>query len=146
MQTTAQGWLVYELTGSKALLGMVAAVGSLPLLLLSPLGGSVADRHSKQGVVLLTQTGMMILAFAFAALVWSRKIQPWHIIVLATFGGVAMAFDLPARQSFMVEITSHKDLMNAVALNSSLVNGARVVGPAVAGLLMAKAGMTLAFY
>lgn len=72
MQTTAQGWLVYELTVSKALLGMVAAVGSLPLLLLSPLGGSVADRHSKQGVVLLTQTGMMILAFAFAALVWSR--------------------------------------------------------------------------
>ena len=145
MQTTAQGWLVYQLTGSKALLGTVAAVGALPLLLLSPLGGSMADRHSKRTVVLLTQTGMMVLAFVFAALVWSGQILPWHIILLAAMGGIAMAFDLPARQSFMVEITSPSELMNAVALNSSLVNGARVVGPAVAGLLMAQAGLPLCF-
>ena len=145
MQYTAQGWLVYQLTGSKVLLGTVAAVGSLPMLLLSVWGGSVADRHPKRTVVLLTQTGMMLLAFVFAALVWSGHIQPWHILVLAALGGAAMAFDMPARQAFMVEMTSREDLMNAVSLNSSIVNGARVVGPAVAGFLMAHVGMTWCF-
>jgi MFS family permease len=145
MQSTAQGWLVYQLTGSKLLLGTVAAVGSLPMLLLSVWGGSVADRHSKRTVVFYTQTGMMVLAFAFAALVWGGRIQPWHILVLAALGGVAMAFDMPARQAFTVEMTSREDLMNAVSLNSSVVNGARVVGPAVAGFLMAHVGMTLCF-
>ncbi|HRZ37737.1 MAG TPA: MFS transporter [Candidatus Paceibacterota bacterium] len=145
MQNTAQGWLVYQLTGSKVLLGTVAAVGSLPMLLLSVWGGSVADRHPKRGVIYCTQIAMMLLAFAFAGLVWSGNIQPWHILVLAALGGAAMAFDMPARQAFMVEITGRDDLMNAVSLNSSIVNGARVVGPAVAGFLMAKAGMTLCF-
>ena len=145
MQYTAQGWLVYQLTGSKVLLGTVAAVGSLPMLLLSVWGGSLADRHPKRTVVLSTQTGMMLLAFVFAALVWSGHIQPWHILVLAALGGVAMAFDMPARQAFMVEMTSREDLMNAVSLNSSIVNGARVVGPAVAGVLMAQVGMTWCF-
>jgi MFS family permease len=145
MQTTAQGWLVYQLTGSKVLLGTVAAVGSLPLLLLSLWGGSVADRHSKRTVLFYTQTGMMLTAFVFATLVGSGHIQPWHILVLAALGGVAMAFDMPARQSFMVEMTSHEDLMNAVSLNSSIFNGARVVGPAVAGFLMAHVGMAWCF-
>ncbi len=145
IQSTAQGWLVYQLTGSKVLLGTVAAVGSLPMLLFSPWGGSVADRHSKRTVVLYTQTGMMLLAFAFAALVGSGRIQTWHILVLAAGGGVAMAFDMPARQAFMVEMTSREDLMNALSLNSSIVNGARVIGPAVAGLVMAQVGMTLCF-
>src|SRR5512136_2571726 len=145
MQNTAQGWLVYQLTGSKVLLGTVAAVGSLPMLLLSVWGGSVADRHPKRTVVFFTQTGMMLLAFVFAALAWSGHIQPWHILVLAGGGGVAMAFDMPARQAFMVEMTSREDLMNAVSLNSSIVNGARVVGPAVAGFLMAQVGMTWCF-
>ena len=145
MQNTAQGWLVYQLTGSKVLLGTVAAVGSLPMLLLSVWGGSVADRHPKRTVVFFTQTGMMLLAFVFAALVGSGHIQPWHILVLAALGGVAMAFDMPARQAFMVEMTSREDLMNAVSLNSSIVNGARVVGPAVAGFLMAHVGMTWCF-
>ena len=145
MQNTAQGWLVYELTGSKVLLGTVAAVGSLPMLLLSVWGGSVADRHPKRTVVLYTQTGMMMTAFVFAALVGSGHIQPWHILVLAALGGVAMAFDMPARQAFMVEMTSRGDLMNAVSLNSSIVNGARVVGPAVAGFLMAQVGIMWCF-
>jgi len=145
VQNTAQGWLVYQLTGSKVLLGSVAAVGSLPLLVLSVWGGSVADRHSKRKVIFFTQTGMMLTAFLFAALVASGHIQPWHILVLAALGGVAMAFDMPARQSFMVEMTSREDLMNAVSLNSSIVNGARVVGPAVAGFLMAQVGMTWCF-
>ncbi len=145
MQSTAQGWLVYQLTGSKILLGAVAAVGTLPMLLLSLWGGSVADRHSKRTIVLLTQTGMMLTAFLYAALVGSGHIQPWHILVLAALGGVAMAFDMPARQSFMVEMTSREDLMNALSLNSSIFNGARMVGPAVAGFLMASVGITWCF-
>jgi MFS family permease len=145
MQTTAQGWLVYQLTGSKVLLGTVAAVGTLPLLLLSLWGGSVADRHSKRTIVLYTQTGMMLTAFVFAILVGSGHIQTWQILLLAALGGVAMAFDMPARQAFMVEMTSREDLMNAVSLNSSIVNGARVVGPAVAGFLMASVGITGCF-
>jgi predicted MFS family arabinose efflux permease len=115
------------------------------MLLLSVWGGSVADRHPKRTVVLFTQTGMMLLAFAFAALVWSGHIQPWHILVLASLGGVAMAFDMPARQAFTVEMTSREHLMNAISLNSSMFNGARVVGPAVAGLLMAQVGMAWCF-
>ena len=145
MQNTAQGWLVYQLTGSKVMLGTVAAVGSLPMLLFSVWGGSLADRHPKRNVVLFTQIGMMLLAFAFAALIWSGRIQPWHILVLAALGGVAMAFDMPARQAFTVEMTSREHLMNAISLNSSVFNGARIVGPAVAGFLMARVGMTWCF-
>lgn len=146
MQNTAQGWLIYQLTGSKAMLGAVSAVGSFPMLLLSGWGGSLADRHSKRTVVFYTQTSMMLLAFVFAALVASGRIQPWHILALAALGGAAMAFDMPARQAFMVEMTSREHLMNAVSLNSSLVNGARVVGPAVAGFLMARFGMATCFF
>lgn len=146
MQNTAQGWLVYDLTRSKFLLGSVAAVGSAPMLLFSMWGGSIADRHPKRTVVLFTQTAMMTLAFVFAALVWSGRVQPWHILVLAALGGVAMAFDMPARQAFVVEMTSREDLMNALSLNSSIFNGARVIGPSVAGFLMAQAGMAMCFF
>ena len=146
MQLTAQSWLVYQLTGSKLLLGIVAAASSAPMFFFSIWGGSVADRHPKRTILLCTQTGMMALAFGFAALVWTGLVQPWHILVLAALGGVAMAFDLPVRQAFMVEMTSRDDLMNAVSLNSSLVNGARVVGPAAAGLLMAHAGLAACFF
>jgi len=105
----------------------------------------VADRHPKRTVLLWTQSSMMLLAFVFAALAWTELVRPWHILVLASLGGVAMAFDMPARQAFMVEMTSREDLMNAVSLNSSIVNGARVVGPAVAGLLMAQSGLAACF-
>ena len=146
MQNTAQGWLVYELTGSKILLGVVAAVGSTPMMLFSVWGGSVADRHSKRQIVLCTQTCMMVFAFLFAGLVWSGRIHIWHIMVLAALGGFALAFDLPARQAFMVEMTSREDLINAISLNSSIVNGARVIGPSVAGLLMAGVGIAACFF
>jgi len=146
MQNTAQSWLVYELTGSKLLLGVVVAVGTVPLLLFSIWGGSVADRHHKRTVLLWTQSGMMLLAFLFAGLVWSGQVQPWHILVLASLGGVTMAFDIPARQAFVVEITGREDLLNAVSLNSSMFNGARVVGPAVAGYLMAQVGLAAWFF
>jgi MFS family permease len=146
MTNTAQGWLVYQLTGSKALLGVVAAAGTAPMLLFSTLGGWAADRFSKRSVLLCTQVAMMILAFIFASLVWSNLIRPWEIIVLGLCGGVAMAFDMPARQSFVVEIASREDLMNAISLNSAMFNGARIIGPAVAGFLMAKVGIALCFF
>src|SRR3989454_6095962 len=146
MQNTAQGWLVYQLTGSKMLLGVVAAVGSAPMMLFSIWGGSVADRHPKRQVVLWTQTMMMLSALLFAALVATHQIRVWQILVLAAVGGLAMAFDMPARQAFMVEMTSREDLMNAVSLNSSIVNGARVIGPAVAGFLMAQTSIAICFF
>src|SRR6266446_619935 len=146
MQNTAQGWLVYQLTGSKLLLGVVAAVGSAPMMLFSIWGGSVADRHPKRQIVLWTQTVMMVSALLFAALVATHQIRVWQILVLAAVGGLAMAFDMPARQAFMVEMTSREDLMNAVSLNSSVVNGARVIGPSVAGFLMARVGMAMCFF
>jgi len=146
MTSTAQGWLVYQLTGSKALLGIVAAAGTAPMLVFATWGGWAADRFPKRSVLVCTQIGMMILAFIFAALIWSRLIQTWHIIVLGLCGGVAMAFDMPARQSFVVEIASREDLMNAISLNSAMFNGARIVGPAIAGFLMAKVGIALCFF
>ncbi|MEO5754118.1 MAG: MFS transporter [Chthoniobacterales bacterium] len=146
MTSTAQGWLVYQLTGSKALLGIVAAAGTAPMLFFSTLGGWAADRFSKRSVLICTQVAMMILAFIFAGLVWSGLIRPWQIIVLGLCGGVAMAFDMPARQSFVVEIASREDLMNAISLNSAMFNGARIIGPALAGFLMAKVGIALCFF
>jgi MFS family permease len=145
MQNTAQGWLVYDLTSSKILLGVVAAAGSTPMMLFSIWGGSAADRYSKRRIILCTQVGMMLFAFVYAALVWSGHIRPWHILVLAALGGLALAFDMPARQAFMVEMTSREDLINAISLNSSIVNGARVVGPSVAGILMAQVGIAMCF-
>jgi MFS family permease len=145
MTTTAQGWLVYQLTGSKALLGIVAAAASAPLLFFATWGGWVADRYPKRSVVVVTQICFMILSLAMAALVWTKLVQPWHIIVLAVLGGITMAFDMPARQSFVIEMTSREDLMNAISLNSSAFNCARIVGPSIAGLLMAHIGIATCF-
>jgi len=146
MTSTAQGWLVYQLTGSKALLGIVAAAGTVPMLVFSAWGGWAADRFPKRSVLICTQIAMMILSFIMAGLVWTKIIKPWEIVGLGLFGGVAMAFDMPARQSFVVEIASRDDLMNAISLNSAMFNGARIVGPAIAGFLMAKVGIALCFF
>ena len=146
MTSTAQGWLVYQLTGSKALLGIVAAAGTAPMLVFATWGGWAADHFPKRSVLVCTQIAMMISAFIFAGLIWSRFIQPWQIIVLGLCGGVVMAFDMPARQSFVVEIASREDLMNAISLNSAMFNGARIIGPAIAGFLMAKVGIALCFF
>ena len=145
MQNTAQSWLIYQMTGSKLLLGIIAAAGTAPMLFFSTVGGSIADRFPKRTIVLIAQAAMMILAFALAALTAFHLIKPAHLIILAALGGVAMAFDMPARQAFLIEITSRDDLMNAISLNSAIVNGARVVGPAVAGLLMARTGPAICF-
>ena len=145
MTTTAQGWLVYQLTGSKALLGIVAAAASAPMLLFATYGGWIADRYPKRAVVVCTQISSMLLSLAMAALVWTNVVQPWHIIALAVLGGITMAFDMPARQSFVIEMTSREDLMNAISLNSSAFNCARIVGPSIAGLLMAHISIAACF-
>jgi MFS family permease len=145
MTTTAQGWLVYQLTGSKALLGLVAAAASAPMLFFATWGGWMADRYPKRSVIVCTQISSMILSLAMAALVWLKIVQPWHIIALAVLGGITMAFDMPARQSFVIEMTSRDDLMNAISLNSSAFNCARIVGPSIAGLLMAHISIAACF-
>ncbi|HWM25777.1 MAG TPA: MFS transporter [Chthoniobacterales bacterium] len=145
MTTTAQGWLVYQLTGSKVLLGLVAAAASAPMLFFATWGGWVADRYPKRSVIVVTQTCQMLMSLTMAALVWSKLVQPWQIIVLAIFGGITMAFDMPARQSFVIEMTSREDLMNAISLNSSAFNCARIIGPSIAGFLMAQVGIAMCF-
>ncbi len=135
MQTVAEAWLIYRMTGSSALLGLLGFVSQFPIFLLSPLAGLAADRWPKQRVVIATQVSSMTLAFTLAALVLTRPIQEikvWEIITLATLLGVVNAFDVPARQSFLIEMVGREDLLNAIALNSSMFNGARVAGPAIA--------------
>ena len=140
MQTVAQSWLVYRLTGSSLLLGSVGFASQFPVFLVAPLGGIVADRRNRHRVVIATQAAAMILAFMLALLTLTGRVQIWEIFVLAALLGVVNAFDLPARQSFIVDMVGKEDLMNAIALNSSMFNAARIIGPAVAGILVAKIG------
>jgi MFS family permease len=140
MQTVAEAWLVYRLTGSSTLLGLLGFVSQFPIFLLSPLAGLAADRWPKQRVIIATQASSMTLAFTLAALTLTHHIKVWEIITLATLLGTVNAFDVPARQSFLIEMVGREDLLNAIALNSSMFNGARVAGPAVAGLLVAWIG------
>jgi MFS family permease len=145
MQSVGQAWVVLEITGSPFKLGMITALQFGPMLFLSFLAGALADRVRKRRLLLLTQSALMAQAFALAALDWTGHIQYWHVAVLATVYGIANTLDLPARQSFVVQIVGKNDLINAIALNSAVFNGARVVGPAVAGLLVARYGVAIAF-
>jgi MFS family permease len=140
MQMVAQAWLVYRLTGSSLQLGLVGFAGQIPMFLLPAVGGGIADRWPRRRVLLLTQTAMMLLAFVLAALALTGAVRIWHVFVLASLLGVANAIDMPTRQAFVVEMVGKSDLVNAIALNSSMVNGARLVGPAVAGVLVAAVG------
>jgi MFS family permease len=140
MQTIAQSWLVYRLTNSPAQLGGVGFCSQIPILLLATLGGMVADRFPRRRVLLVTQTISMILAFALSALTLSGTIQIWHIYFMAISLGTVNAFDIPGRQAFVVEMVGKKDLSNAIALNSTMFNGARILGPALAGILVAEIG------
>jgi len=145
MQQTAMSWFVYEITNSKLLLGAVAAVGSAPMMLVSIWGGSLADLYPKRSIIVATQTAQMICAFLLAAGAWAGFATPLFIIIIAALNGVAMGFDMPARQAFTVEMTSREDLLNAISLNSSIVNGARVVGPSIAGLMIGAVGVATCF-
>ena len=146
MQNVAQAWLVYSLTGSSLLLGVVGFAGQIPIFLFAPLGGLAADRWNRHRIVIATQAASMILAFALAALTLMHIVKVWEVVVLAALLGVVNAFDVPARQSFLIEMVSRDDLMNAIALNSSMFNGARVIGPAIAGITVAKIGEGWCFF
>ena len=146
MQSVAQSWLVYRLTGSAWLLGSVGFASQIPVFLFSPLGGIAADRFDRRRIVIATQVASMLLAFILAGLTLWGKIQVWHVFVLAALLGVVNAFDIPGRQSFLVDMVGREDLMNAIALNSSMFNGARVVGPAIAGILVARIGEGWCFF
>jgi len=146
MQTTAQLQLVWELTGSAALLGVFGFASQVPMLFLSSLGGYVGDHYDRHRGVIVTQSASMILAFVLAALTLTNVIREWEVIFIAFLVGVANAFDVPIRQAFLVQMVGKEDLPNAIALNSSIFNGARVVGPAIAGFAMAWVGEGWCFF
>jgi MFS family permease len=140
MQNVAQAWLVYRLTHSELLLGAAWFCTHIPVFALGPLGGLVSDRYSRHRVVVLTQVLSMLQAFGLAALTLTGRVQVWHILVLAATLGFINAFDMPARQSLIIQMTGREDLLSAISLNSAVFNAARVVGPGVAGLLVAVVG------
>lgn len=146
MQSVAQSWLAYRLTGSAALLGIVGFSSQVPTLLFSPAGGVVADRFARRRVLLATQATSMLLALALAGLTLGGRVTISWILALAALSGVVNAFDIPARQALAVELVGRSDLVNAIALNSSIFNGARVVGPALAGMVVAQIGEGWCFF
>lgn len=146
MQQVAVGWLVYRMTNSPFLLGIVGFVGQIPTFLFTPFAGVIADRHNRRSMLLITQTLAMCQALILALLILTRHIQVWQIIVLSAVLGAINSFDIPIRQAFTVEmIENREDLGNAIALNSSMVNAARLIGPSIAGLLIASVGEGICF-
>jgi len=146
MQSVAMSWLVYRLTGSAFLLGVVGFTSQIPTFLLAPVAGVLADRWNRHHLLIATQALAMLQSAVLAAAVLTGVIQVWHIIVLSLLLGVVNAFDIPIRQSFIVEMVSQReDLSNAIALNSSIVQAARLIGPAIAGLLVASVGEGVCF-
>ncbi len=139
MQTVAQSWLVWRLTRSSGMLGLVTFLGSAPVFLFGIWAGSLADRHPRRRIVLLTQTNAIVQATLLAALTLAGVVRPWHVIALAAMLGMTYAFEIPARQALLADIAG-EDMPNAIALNSSIVNSARVIGPALAGALVAVLG------
>ncbi len=146
MQNTAQQWLVYKLTGSAALLGVFGFASQVPMLGLAWMGGYVGDRYNRHRGVITTQTLSMILAFLLAILTLTHLIRTWQLIVIAFLVGIVNAFDVPIRQAFFVHMVGEEDLPNAIALNSSIFNGARVIGPAVAGFTIVLVGEGWCFF
>ncbi len=145
MQNTAQPWLVYQLTGSPLYLGIVSFSSSIPPLTLSLWAGVLVDRMPKRMLLLITQTFAMLLALALAADVFLGLVQPWHVIIFAVLMGIVNTFDAPARQAFVIEMVGRDDLMNAVALNSATFQIGRIVGPSLAGILLALVGPAWCF-
>ncbi len=140
IQAVAQSWLIYRLTDSAVLLGLAGFASQFPVFLMAPVGGAVADRFSRHRLLLATAVASALLALTLAALTLSGRVEVWHVFVLAVLLGMVNGFDLPARQAFTVQMVGREDLPNAIALNSSAFNAARLVGPAVAGVLVAAAG------
>lgn len=142
MQSTAQQWLVYRITGSQTSLGLVTFISFLPVLLLSLFMGVVVDQFPRRRLIIFTQTWFMVGAFVLAALTWLDLVQYWHILVLSFTLGIGSALDMPARQAFVTEMVDDdkKDLLNALSLNSSIFNVARIIGPAIGGAIVAALG------
>ena len=146
MQQVAMSWLVYRLTNSAFLLGVVGFTSQIPTFLFAPLAGVLADRWNRRRLLILTQALAMLQAALLALVVLTGVVQVWHILVMSLLLGIVNAFDIPIRQSFVVEMVEHReDLGNAIALNSSMVNGARLIGPTIAGLLVATVGEGICF-
>ena len=146
MQSTAHGWLVLELTNSELLLGLVTAAGSIPVLLLTLYAGVMADRRDKRAIILAAQCVSLVLAVALAVLTDTDRVTLGWILTLVFLSGVANAFEIPTRQSFFAELVGKEDLTNAIALNSSAFNLSRIVGPALAGVLIGTVGIAACFY
>jgi MFS family permease len=145
MQSTAQGFLMYELTRSPTYLGYIGFAAGVPTWIFMLYGGLIADRMPRRTLLVITQTSMMLLAFLIAGLTFSGLIQPWHIILIAFCLGIANAFDAPARQAFILEMVSREDLPNAIALNSTMFNLGTSVGPAAGGMIYALVGPAWCF-
>lgn len=145
MQNVAQSWLVYRLTHSELLLGTALFCSQIAVFVLGPLGGLAADRVSRHKLVIVTQTCSMLQAFALAALTLTGVVQVWHVLALAVLLGVINAFDMPGRQSLLIQMTSKEDLLSAISLNSAMFNAARSLGPGIAGLLVAWLGEGFCF-
>ncbi len=146
MDQVAEAWLVYRLTGSALLLGTVAFASQIPVFLLAPIGGALADRYDRRKILIATQSAMMFLTFILAWVTLSHRVKIWQVVALAALTGVVNAVDLPARQAFVVDMVSRADLVNAIALNSSMFNGARIIGPALAGIVVAAIGEGWCFF
>ena len=146
MQRVALSWLVLEMTDSAFYVGFVDAVSMLPILVFTLYAGVLADRFSKRNVVVVTQSAAMLLALVLTGLVFADVVELWHVVVLATLVGLTHAFDIPARHALMVDLVGKDDLTNAIALNSSAFNATRVVGPAIAGVVIGVVGVGLCFF
>lgn len=146
MQNIAQPWLAYTLTKSPLLLSLIGALQFTPVLLFSLFAGVIIDKFPKKNILLFTQTTSLLITLSLALLVWGGHIQYWHILIAATAIGMVNTLDMPARQSFVIELVGKDDLMNAIALNSSIFNLARIIGPALAGLVMGYLGIAFCFF
>ena len=146
MQRVAQAWLVLKLTNSSMWLGLVSFSTYMPIVVLGLFAGAVVDRSDRRRLLVVTQTLLMISAFVLAGLTWAGVVRVEHVMILAAFNGIVSSFDMPGRQSFVVEMVGREDLPNAIAMNSMIFNGARMVGPAIAGALIAVSGVAGCFF
>ena len=146
MQNIAQPWLAYTLTKSPFLLSLIGTLQFTPMLLFSLFAGVIIDKFPKKHILIFTQSASLVITLMLALLVWTDKIQYWHILIMATLLGIINTLDMPARHSFVIELVGKEDLMNAIALNSSVFNLARIIGPALAGVVMGYASIAICFF
>ncbi len=145
IQRTAQTWLVYQMTNSALLVGVLAACQFIPIIFLTLIAGTVIDRHPKRQILILTQFGFLLLGLAMTLLVFFKVVQYWQILIIALATGVLQSFDTPTRQSFVFELVGPKNLLNGISLNSSIFNLAKIIGPSIAGILITSVSMAACF-